>query len=174
MNIHFNLVEQQPAGAEDTGGREDKELLLCHKPSCILSYKPPPPPQPHPLCCHLDGIGFSRAGKSNASFKTNCFLLDQLFLSLMCNSFMPSQTHSTHSEGSAYDVREHAVKHSYPSQQWTQQKTSCASTRELIMSGCIIMCSTHGLNFGKKNAISFKFYLCKTIVNYIMNSVLTD
>lgn len=45
-----------------------------------------------PLCCHLDTIGFSRAGKSNASFKTYCFLLDRFFPSLMCDSFMPSWT----------------------------------------------------------------------------------
>lgn len=45
-----------------------------------------------PLCCHLDTIGFSRAGKSNASFKTYCFLLDRFSPSLMCDSFMPSWT----------------------------------------------------------------------------------
>ena len=50
----------------------------------------PPNPPPPPLCRHLDSIGFSRAGKSNACFKTNCFLLDQLSLPLMCNSFTPS------------------------------------------------------------------------------------
>ena len=30
----------------------------------------------YPLCCHLDSIGFSKAGKSNALFKTNCSLVE--------------------------------------------------------------------------------------------------
>lgn len=59
-----------------------------------------------PLCCHLDSIGFSRAGKSNASFKTNCFLSDQLFLSLMCNSFTPSWTHTQHTVDAQHTISE--------------------------------------------------------------------
>lgn len=42
--------------------------------------------------CRLDSIGFSNAGKSNASFKTNCFLSDLLSFSLMCRGFTPSCT----------------------------------------------------------------------------------
>lgn len=49
----------------------------------------------NPLCYHLESTEFSKARKSNALFKTNCCTLEHTFFSLMCNSFMPSWTHST-------------------------------------------------------------------------------
>lgn len=57
-------MEQQPAEAEDT---EAERTMSCFCAELHIELQ-----VPHPLCCHLDSIGFSRAGKSNASFKTNC------------------------------------------------------------------------------------------------------
>lgn len=105
-----------------TGRRRGQWVAFVSRAKPHIELKALPPPS---LCRHLDSIGFSRAGKSNASFKTNCFLLDQLFLSLMCNSFTPSWTHTARGGRSDYDVGKHAVEHSLPSNTEHKHQTRC-------------------------------------------------
>lgn len=114
------------AAAED---REAERTMSCF---CVTSQATYWAKSFPPLCCHLDSIGFSRAGKSNAPFKTNCFLLNQLFLSL--DSFTPSWTHIARSGRSAYNVRKHAAEHSFPATLNTAERLVWTSSRNLIMS----------------------------------------
>lgn len=88
-------MEHQKRQKPSTGRQRGQRVAFVSLANPHIELKAPPNPTP-PLCCHLDSIGFSTAGKSNASFKTNCFLLDQFFLSLtskQCHAFM--DTHST-------------------------------------------------------------------------------
>lgn len=92
QNIGFHAVR---AGGMLWGGKEDNEVLFLTQAKPHIELKALP-------CCRLDSIGFSNAGKSNASFKTNCLLSDLLSFSLMRRGFTPSWAPTTCRQRSAY------------------------------------------------------------------------